>query len=331
MTRSRAIFLLLAFLFLALYFLLRQEAVGPLTRTRIMMGTVVEIRVYDDAAEQYDDAVSAAFAEMETIEELMSPHRPASDVSRLSAADTPIAVSTETLEVLQLAQDVSAASHGAFAATLGRLINLWGFAEGEAQLPALSEIEKALAEIGPAALTFQGNKITKSSAALAIDLGGVAKGYAIDRAITVLAASGIQHASVNAGGDMRLLGDRAGAPWRIGIQHPRQTGAVLASLKLADRAVVTSGDYERFFEQDGVRYHHILDPRSGYPARLCQSVTVVAEQAALADAVATAAFVLGPELGMVFLRETEGVDGLIVAADGSIEVTPGLQELIEWP
>jgi thiamine biosynthesis lipoprotein len=106
---------------------------------------------------------------------------------------------------------------------------------------------------------------------------------------------------------------------------------VLARLQLADRAVVTSGDYERFFEQDGVRYHHILDPRSGYPARLCQAVTVVAEQAALADAVATAAFVLGPELGMAFLRETEGVDGLIVAADGSVEVTTGLQELIEWP
>lgn len=295
------------------------------------MGTVVEIRVYDDTAEQYEDTISAAFAEIAAIERLMSPHQPESDVSRLSVADIPVTVSNETLEVLQLAEKVSTASHGAFAATLGRLVNLWGFAEGEAQLPALAAIEAALADVEPAALTFHGNKITKKTATLAIDLGGVAKGYAIDRAIAVLAASGIQHASVNAGGDMRLLGDRAGAPWRIGIQHPRQAGAILASLKLADRAVVTSGDYERFFEQDGVRYHHILDSRTGYPARLCQAVTVVSEQAALADAVATAAFVLGPELGMAFLRETDGVDGLIVAADGSVAVTPGLQELIEWP
>ena len=130
---------------------------------------------------------------------------------------------------------------------------------------------------------------------------------------------------------MRLLGDRSGALWRIGIQHPRRPGQILARLNLADRAVVTSGDYERYFERDGIRYHHILDPRSGCPARGCQAVTVVGEEAAYADALATAVFVLGPEQGMALLRSSPEVEGLIVAADGTVEVTPGLQGVIEWP
>jgi thiamine biosynthesis lipoprotein len=129
---------------------------------------------------------------------------------------------------------------------------------------------------------------------------------------------------------MRLIGDHEGRRWRIGIQHPRRTDALLATLDLADCAVVTSGDYERYFERDGVRYHHLFDPRSGRPARLCQAVTVVAPQAALADALATATFVLGPEKGLELLRGYPGVEGLIVAADGSSVTTDGLGGRVQW-
>jgi len=145
----------------------------------------------------------------------------------------------------------------------------------------------------------------------------------------VLEASGIKHASVNAGGDLRLLGDKAGRPWRIGIQHPRQSGELLATLDLADTSVVTSGDYERYFEADGQRYHHLFDPHSGRPAQLCQSVTVVAREAALADALATAVFVLGPQRGLELLGRY-GVEGIIVAADGQRQATAGLTGKVDW-
>ncbi len=331
MTRSTAIFLSLAFLLLAIFVFQREETATPLTRTRLLMGTVVEIRIDVPDAARFEESVSQAFAAMDAIEKLMSPHLPESEISRISTATEPVKLSAETMEVLRLANRISTRSGGAFDASLGRLINLWGFAEGDPQLPTESAIKQALSGTGPGSFKLAENKLEKVPTHLAIDLGGVAKGYAIDRAVSILSAAGVKHASVNAGGDMRLIGDRAGVPWRIGIQHPRLDGEILAKIDIANRAVVTSGDYERFFETDGIRYHHILDPRSGYPARLCQAVTVVAEQAAEADALATAVFVLGPERGMELLTSLQEVEGLIVAADGSVTVTPGLKGLIKWP
>ena len=177
MPRSITIALFIVFLFLTLLFLRREDS-GPLSRTRIMMGTVVEIRVYDESPERYDEAVSDAFAEMAAVEKLMSPHLPESEISRLSSASEPFRVSGQTLEVLQIAQEVTIASHGAFNAALGRLINLWGFAEGEPQLPADIEIEKALEDVGLTSFSIENSTVTKKSPQLAIDLGGVAKGAA---------------------------------------------------------------------------------------------------------------------------------------------------------
>lgn len=297
----------------------------------MLMGTVVEIQVLDEDADRYSDAVTAAFAEMARVEQLMSPHFSDSDVSRLAGSEQAVIFAAETVEVLKLAQNISAVSDGVFDVTIGRLIELWGFAEGEPGLPEPEMIETALSGAGPENIKIDGNQIIKLSSGVALDLGGIAKGYAIDRAIEILRHAGVRHASVNAGGDMRLLGDRVGALWRIGIQHPRQVGNILAKIELADRAIVTSGDYERYFEQDGVRYHHLLDPRTGYPARDCQAVTVIADTAASADALATAVFVLGPEQGIALLQNTPQAEGLIVAADGSVAMTPGLRESILWP
>jgi thiamine biosynthesis lipoprotein len=161
-----------------------------------------------------------------------------------------------------------------------------------------------------------------------VDLGAIAKGYAIDRALAVLRSFGITSAAINAGGDIGLLGSKQDRPWRIGVQHPRQPGEVLVTIEARDRAVVTSGDYERFFERDGRRYHHLFDPHSGYPADRCQSVTVLAPNAMLADALATALFVLGPEAGLALLHDYPGVDALIVAADGRWHTTPALAAFI---
>lgn len=330
MIRSVVIVFALAFLVLSLLLMQRQDPGGPLIRTRMLMGTVVEIKVDEPDAERYETAVTAAFNAMERIEDLMSLHVPESDVSRLAAAGGPVRVAPETLEVLQVALEVAAASGGAFDPTLGRLVRLWGFADGHPRLPEPAEIEAAIGGPGLAGLEVDGRLVSQKSAKDLLDLGGIAKGYAIDRAIEVLAAAGVRHAAVNAGGDMRLLGERSGRPWKIGIQHPRQAGEVLGILELGNQAVVTSGDYERAFEQNGVHYHHILDPRTGYPADLCQAVTVVADRTVFADALATAVFVLGPERGMALLNSTPGAEGLIVAADGKISVTPGLREVVTW-
>jgi thiamine biosynthesis lipoprotein len=157
---------------------------------------------------------------------------------------------------------------------------------------------------------------------MGLDLGAIAKGRAVDRALDKLVARGIRNAIIDAGGDLRIIGSRPGKDsWRIGVQHPREPGVLLLTLDLKDTAIVTSGDYERFFMVDGVRYHHILDPSTGQPARGCQSVTVLAPTATEADACATAAFVLGPSKGLAFLRARPGVRGIIVAADGQLHWT----------
>ncbi|MFA7534675.1 MAG: FAD:protein FMN transferase [Desulfuromonadales bacterium] len=328
--RTAIIVLLITLLLLAAVLRLRSaEPAAVVHRQRIMMGTVVEITARGADRARLEPAVAAAFAEMARIEALMGPAAE-SDAARLSRAADSVEVAAETAEVIAFGLRMAAASSGAFDLTLGRLKALWAIESERPRVPAAADIRAALAGTGPGALTLAGRRVSKSDPALAIDLGGIAKGYAIDRAIETLRRAGVNSASVNAGGDIRLLGDRGEGPWRIGIEHPRRPGDLLAVVPLADRAIVSSGDYERYFEQDGRRYHHLFDPATGYPAAACQSVTVLAASAIEADVLATAVFVLGPEKGFAFLQAQPGVDGLIIAADGRRLATSGLWEMIEW-
>jgi len=304
-----------------------QDRVDAVTSTRLLMGTTVTIEAAGVDRDTLEEASAAAFEEMARIEGLMSSYRPDSDVSRLTAASREATVAPETAEVIALGLEIARRSGGAFDLALGRLKALWGIESESPQVPTPAEIAVALQGIGPEALTISGRHVTKASPLLAIDLGAIAKGYAVDRAIEVLRDAGVPSAAVNAGGDIGLLGDKQGRPWRIGIQHPRRLDEVLITLEVNGRAVVTSGDYERSFERDGRRYHHLFDPQSGYPADRCQSVTVLAPRAVLADALATALFVLGPEQGLQLLRNYPEVDALIVGADGRLYRTPALADL----
>lgn len=306
------------------------ERQKQLSRSRILMGTVVEISAYGADPGRLEAAVSVAFEEIARVERLMHPTGEGSDVAHLTASSQGAEVAPETAAVIALGLQVATASSGAFDMSLGRLKGLWGIETEAPRVPALTEIRQALAGAGPDGLRLDGLRVEKTSSTLAVDLGAIAKGYAVDRAAELLRNAGIVSASINAGGDIRLIGDRNGRPWRIGIQHPREADRQLATMELVDVAVVTSGDYERFFEQDGVRYHHIFDPRSGYPAGRCQSVTVVTPSAALADALSTAIFVLGPEDGLALLRLFPEAEALIVAADGTPTVTPGLKGRLQW-
>jgi thiamine biosynthesis lipoprotein len=292
-------------------------------RSRIMMGTVVEIRAAGLSTKILEPAVEATFSEMEHLDKLLSRYNTDSEVSRLSQSTKGGDVSLPTAEVLTLGLEVSRKSGGAFDMTLGKLKTLWVFDKETPTLPNAAELSTALSGIGPKALILEGQQLRKASPQLQLDLGGIAKGYAVDRAIAILKQHGVLNASVNAGGDMYLLGQRPERPWRIGIQHPREEKGVLETLQISNRAVVTSGDYERFFEKDGVRYHHIFNPQTGMPARNCQSVTIVTDSVALGDALATAVFVLGPKAGLTLLEQFPQAEGLVVAADGSRHSSPG--------
>ncbi len=329
---KRAIILLLAVAIVAAVagVRLRETAeTEPVYASRILMGTVIEITAFGPDRRATARAIDAAFAEMARIEALMGPGEQ-SDAVRISSADGPVEVSPETAKVLALGLEVAERSGGAFDMTLGRLKALWGIETEAPRVPSPEEIAGALEGSGAQALRLEGATAAKRNPRTEVDLGGIAKGYAVDRAAEVLAAAGIASAAVNAGGDMRLVGARPDRLWRIGIQDPRRSGAVLGTVELRDAAVVTSGDYERFFEHDGVRYHHIFDPRTGYPARTAQSVTVTAPSALLADALATALFVLGPEEGLALLEHYPGAEALIVGADAELHLSEGFEANATW-
>jgi FAD:protein FMN transferase len=298
-------------------------------KSQIIMDTVVQITAFGEDHSRTTSAVIAAFAEMKRIEKLTSFYLEGSDVRRLADA-AGAEVSPEVVRIVNLGLEVSQASSGAFDMTLGNLKSLWGIETDEPQIPAPEKIREALKGTGPEALKVVGDRIEKKEAGTKVDLGGIAKGYAIDRAVGILEQNGIRHAAVNAGGDIRLLGDRQGKPWRIAIQDPRSNNHFVAKLFLKDISVVTSGDYERFFEKDGIRYHHLFDPRTGYPSRASRSVTVLAENTALADALATAAFVLGPQEGISLLKRFPSAEGMIIGADGEPATTPGFDKVVEW-
>jgi len=296
-----------------------------------MMGTIVEIVATGQDPDQLEAAIDEAFAEMARLDRLLSRHYQDSDVSRLSQSRKGGKVAPETAEVIALGLDVARHSKGAFDMTLGRLKALWDINQENPVIPKQEAIAEAMEGIGPRALSLEGLNLFKQSPQLMVDLGGIAKGYIVDRAIIVLKKHGINNGAVNAGGDMYLLGQHPEHPWRIGIQHPREQDGILATVQVRDKAVVTSGDYERFFEQDGHRYHHIFDPETGSSARGCQSATVITKSVALGDALATALFVLGPQKGLELLAEYPGSEGLIVAADGTLHPSTGWASYADSP
>lgn len=333
MPLNRPLFILIL-LALAAFGLIRtcgSDTRVPISRSRILMGTVVEITAYGRKDQAVDEAVTAAFAEIARIENLMSPHIDGSDLDRIARSDAPVEVAPETAEVIALGLEIQKLSAGSFDMALGGLKELWAIESEQPRVPSRDAIEAALRGTGPGGLELQGRLLRRAQPHLHLDLGAIAKGYAVDRAEQLLRSRGIESAAINAGGDLRMIGSKQGKPWRIGIQHPRDAKALLATLEVEDISVVTSGDYERFFEQDGHRYHHIFDPGTGYPSDRCQSVTVVTASAALADALATALFVLGPERGLELVKQFPGTEALVVGADGKSVWSPGLEGRIRWP
>jgi thiamine biosynthesis lipoprotein len=281
----------------------------------LMMDTLVEVSVWGKARVSAQAGVDSALAVMAAVDSLFGGGMV------LPASSTGAAESKEFADVMLLATEVHNLSGGLFDPTVGSVSRLWRFGEG-AEVPCADSLKKALERVGlPRYLA------DPDSREFILDLGGVAKGYAVEHAAAKLADLGFRSAIINAGGDMRLLGKRPdGKPWRIAIRHPRREDAFAGYLDIENAAVATSGDYERCFFVEGRRYHHILDPRTGMPGGASASVTVVGPEGSLSDALATALFLMGPGEGRRLAESLPGIGAVFVFADGeSVEVTANLE------
>ncbi len=293
----------------------------------LALGTLVEVTVWDGEETRRARAIRAIEHRLQAIErDLHAWHPgPLSDVNAALAAGRSVTIGEELARLVADGQRFERLSQGRFNPAIGRLVRLWGFQSDDPPRgpPPAPETIRALLDEAPsmADLVVEDGRLSSRNRAVRLDLGAYAKGYAIDEAVAILRREGIGNAIVNAGGDLRVIGRRGDRPWRIGIRDPFGKG-VAASLQLdGDRSVVTSGDYERYFEYDGRRYHHLLDPRTGRPARGLASVTVVADTAERADAAATALFVAGPRDWPVVAARMGIDDVMVVDARGRISMT----------
>jgi thiamine biosynthesis lipoprotein len=279
-----------------------------------IMGTNIQTEIWADSPQLGERATQAVMAEMERINQLMSPYIAESELSLLNhgAADSAIKVGKELFELVALSLELSRETDGAFDITFASVGYLYDY-RGKHK-PSEQEIAQLLNAIDyrHVVLDKAEQSIYFANKNVKIDLGGIAKGHAVDNAITILKDMGIQHALVTAGGDTGLLGDRRGKPWMVGIRDPRNREKQAVVLPLSNIALSTSGDYERYFEQDGQRFHHILSPRSGKSAYHVQSVSIIGSSSTLNDALSTAVFVLGVQQGMDLLNQTPGYDGIIM-------------------
>ena len=295
-------------------------------REEAIMGTRVAVQLWSTDPELAVRAIDAVMDDMRRTDELMSTYKPESQLSQVNAHafERPVKVDPDIIDVVAKALEYSRLSDGAFDITYASVGYLYDY---RAHVhPSQAQIDAALPSVDYRQLKVdrKSNTIRFLKKGMRIDLGGIAKGWAVDRGVEILRGLGIEHAMVNAGGDTRLLGDRLGKPWIVGIRDPRKDHAVVTRIPLQDEAISTSGDYERFFEEDGVRYHHILVPGTGKSPGLVRSVTVIGPTATHTDGLTKPIFILGVERGMEFVRRVKDVEAVIVDNEGRIYYSPGL-------
>lgn len=290
------------------------------------MGTQAYIEVLAKDAATADQAIAVVEAEFARVNALMSPWVDSSELSLLNreAAKHPVTVSKEMWDLLQRSRQVSELSHGGFDITFASVG--FQFDYREHKKPTAAELAKQKQWINYRFVELlPNNQVKFSKSAVKIDLGGIAKGYTVERSIQLLKQLGIQHALVSAGGDTRLLGDKNGRPWLVAIKHPRAEERHVAELPLVDQAISTSGDYERYFIEDGKRYHHILDPKTGQSPTELMSVSVIGPDATQTDALSTTLFVLGLDKGMALIEQIPDYEAVFIRQDRQMFFSSGLQ------
>ncbi len=311
-----------------------QEPAQVVKMERELMGTLWGIQVVaktDPDVARAQQAIEQAFQELHRIDALMSDWKDDSPLSAINfaAGQEPTEVPTELVAIISRGIHFGELTSGAFDITWKGMEDLWHF-NGPFEVPTQAAVTEALQFVDYRQILIEGQHVSLPKG-FAIGLGGIAKGYAIDRAAAILEEYGFRDFLVNGGGDILAGGTRGSRLWSIGIRDPRGArDELLAKVRLSDGSVVTSGDYERFRIVDGIRYHHIVDPRTGYPADKCQAVTIVAETAEEADVLATVVFVLGHEKGLPLIEAISGVEAFVVDVNGEFQMTDGFREVVEF-
>jgi len=297
--------------------------------TESIMGTRVHAELWHENAATAAQLLEAVMAEMRRIDATYSPYVESSDLSVLNR-EAPrgwVRVTPEMFELLSQSRRMSELTDGAFDVTYASVGRYYDYRAGKRPDDALireavQAIDYRYVELDP-----EGPRVRYAHPRVYVDLGGIAKGFAVDRAAAILRRAGVEQAGISAGGDSYIIGDRRGEPWTVGIRDPRREDEMAAVLPLMDTAVSTSGDYERFFERDGVRYHHILDPATGRSARDSWSVTILGPEVTCTDALSTSVFVLGPERGLELIDRLPGIDAIVIDAAGRLRYSAELAPL----
>lgn len=298
-----------------------------LDRTEAIMGTRIYVQVWAEDPAKGNEAIDAVIADMRRIDDLMSHYKPESQLSQINArANTePVAVDKELFDLIKLSTHYSQITEGAFDITYASVGYLYNYPKHVH--PTEAQIKSALPAVNwrNMLLDEAHHSVRFEHPGMRIDLGGIAKGYAVDRGIDILKARGIQHALVTAGGDSRILGDHMGRPWLVAIRHPDDPSKVVTRIPLSDSAMSTSGDYERYFDEAGVRYHHIIDPHTGHSASKVRSATILAPTATQTDGMSKTAFVLGPEKALEIINRMPEYDAVFITPQGKVLYSNGLR------
>lgn len=292
---------------------------------RDIMGTRVSLELWHENAEIAAGCSDRIIAEMHRIDALMSPFKSSSELSYINnnAAISTIEISVELAHLIDRSLYFSKISQGAFDITYASVGYAYDYRNR--QKPSDQAVALRLDAIDYRHISLKNRELQFLHSGVRIDLGGIAKGYAVDRAIDIVRSCGISEAMISAGGDSRILGDKRGRSWIIGIQHPRQSDQVALILPLSDTAISTSGDYERFYIENGERVHHIINPVTGRSARASWSATVTGADAMTTDALSTTIFVLGAIKGMALIETLDGIDAIIIDSSGKLHYSSGLQ------
>ncbi len=299
-----------------------------ISSSEAIMGTRIHAELWQEPGQDGLAAIDAVMAEIHRIDELMSPYKKDSELSRINqlASKQSIKISDELFRLIERSIEFSRMTDDAFDITYASVGHLYNYRERKR--PDTTQIRQKLENIDYRNIVLDDAKRTIhfTRPGVFIDLGGIAKGYAVDNGIMILQGLGFKHALVSAGGDSRLLGDRHGRPWMMGIKDPRQRNALFTRLPLQDTALSTSGDYERYFIEDGVRYHHIINPKTGDSARELRSVTIIGPDAITTDALSTSLFILGIKKGITLANRLAEIDAIMIDQHGKFFYSDGLQE-----
>lgn len=292
-------------------------------QTRLLMGTFAKIEIFGKESELSRKAAGEAFAEIKRIEDLLSRYNPQSQLSQINenAGKPPVVVDREVLSLVKEAVEINRKSQGSFDITIAPVVKLWGFYQKDRKIPAAEEIKEALAKVGSDKILINEKDCTVLlKDGMELDLGGIGKGYAVDKAVDILRENKIDCALVNIGGNLKTLGLPKKGFWSIGIKDPLKKDQIITKIKIRQTAVSTSGSYENYFVINGKNYSHIIDPKSGFPADKILSVTILCDSAMHADALSTLVFVLGKEKSLGLLKDF-GARAVIIDKSGSLDYT----------